>query len=67
MTKKHFEEAAVWILTAKISGNDPMFCLGAEAVMTHMGRMFNPRFDVDRFVNACQPRLTKVVKAAKKS
>jgi len=66
MTRQHFEEAADWILKAKVNGNSSPFTLGAEAVIIHLGRTFNPRFDIGKFYDATQPRLTKVVKAAGK-
>jgi len=65
MTKKHFEEAADWILKAKVGGNPSLFTLGAEAVIIHLGKTFNSRFDISKFYDATQPRLTKVVKASK--
>jgi len=62
MTKKHFEAAAAIIRDMSLENEE--LAKGARICMIQMGKRFNPRFDAERFINACVPTLTKVVKAA---
>ena len=55
MTKKHFEAMAEYIRSHGIPKDDESaaFIRGMASLAIHMGRTFNPRFDVDRFRAAC--------------
>lgn len=53
MTKKHFEAAAKIVREARIKGWT--FAVHAERAYIELFQQFNPKFDVERFKEACQP------------
>jgi hypothetical protein len=60
MTKKHFEEMARMIRERKNKNDSPEAIHAMIQMAIHMGRMFNARFDADRFRAACQAELQEL-------